>query len=663
MPVELSCPGCKLRFRFSRKELKPEVTCPGCGKTIRVNIGPVEAVPSPSPPRPPSPPSLPLRAIPIAEVRRSSGGMRANVPWIIAGVSVCLATGIGAMAWLKPPTEKQADGSVPAVDQGAALPPTATVGTSNSSSAATAPKRVLTKIAGPSPAVNSASPISTATPIPMTAEEVYAKCSASVVTVRCKNRQGKVIGLGSGFIVDPKSSGFDDERLAILEGYRLFRDGMQMGVVVTNFHVIDAAVEAEVEFSNGKVLEVDSIECEDPKKDLAALILMRDRSEAFPAIPISTEAPSVGATVFAIGSPQGLKATLSAGNVSARREMDGCAVVQTTAPISPGSSGGPLLDSYGRVVGVVRFLVGGQNLNFAIAASEIKPFLSTKHEPRRVFRGRDASREWGSDFNGALLAYLATLKGAKPSGDFESAYRDLKRLWDETDSTTSTPQQRLARLRGLRSRLAGHFEPWICYLEGFLNYKIVWSEFERRLKRMPPSAEYAEAVRCYETGLRSKPDADYLRFKLCELYSLPLSEDGPKLMAEASELVRRRPYDAEAHRLLGLGYELVSQHSRSVEEYLAATKLDPASHQLWDRLGSAQVRVRDTEGAIASFERYRDCGGDAWMANYNFGWAHEKAEQYEKAISFYTTARDGGPEPFKDACNEGIVRCRAALMR
>jgi S1-C subfamily serine protease len=80
---------------------------------------------------------------------------------------------------------------------------------------------------------------------------------------------------------------------------------------------------------------------------------------------------SIGARVYTIGNPSGLTQTLGEGLISGLRQQDGVHLVQTTAQISPGSSGGALIDSTGALVGITTFLLrGGQNLNFAIAAEE-----------------------------------------------------------------------------------------------------------------------------------------------------------------------------------------------------------------------------------------------------------------------------------------------------
>jgi len=84
-------------------------------------------------------------------------------------------------------------------------------------------------------------------------------------------------------------------------------------------------------------------------------------------VQIRPELPKVGERVFTLGSPLQLEGTLSEGVVSGLRTEDGTALVQTTAAISPGSSGGGLFDSGAKLIGITTFtLRNGQALNFAI---------------------------------------------------------------------------------------------------------------------------------------------------------------------------------------------------------------------------------------------------------------------------------------------------------
>jgi hypothetical protein len=85
----------------------------------------------------------------------------------------------------------------------------------------------------------------------------------------------------------------------------------------------------------------------------------------------------VGERVFAVGNPQGLEGTFSEGIVSSIRKVGMHKLLQITAPISPGSSGGPVLNVKGEVIGVsVATYRGGQNLNFAIPVNYLKALLS-----------------------------------------------------------------------------------------------------------------------------------------------------------------------------------------------------------------------------------------------------------------------------------------------
>ena len=97
---------------------------------------------------------------------------------------------------------------------------------------------------------------------------------------------------------------------------------------------------------------------------------------------LSTGKPAVGTRVYAIGNPLGLDGTLSDGVVSGWPELDGILYIQTTAAISPGSSGGPLLSADGTVIGITAAsLRGGQNLNLAVPASAIGSLLNEKQQP------------------------------------------------------------------------------------------------------------------------------------------------------------------------------------------------------------------------------------------------------------------------------------------
>jgi putative serine protease PepD len=121
--------------------------------------------------------------------------------------------------------------------------------------------------------------------------------------------------------------------------------------LVTNFHVVaDAWVAGHetVTVRRGDVTSTGTIVRVDPGDDLA-IVHVRER-----LVPLASAAqrPKIGATVMVVGSPLGLGGTVTLGIVSGFRSLEGSDYVQFSAPISPGNSGGPVVDSHGRVVAV-----------------------------------------------------------------------------------------------------------------------------------------------------------------------------------------------------------------------------------------------------------------------------------------------------------------------
>lgn len=179
----------------------------------------------------------------------------------------------------------------------------------------------------------------------LTAEEIYELCGKSTVEITAVTDDGESIG--SGFYVDKDR-------------------------IVTNYHVIEGADKIIVKSYDEKTVEIKTILGFDKGLDLA--ILATDMENA--PLVISQDKAVVGQDVYAIGSPFGLTATMTKGMVtSASRKLLGNNVdyIQTDAPVSKGNSGGPLINKYGEVIGIINmYLADGQNLNFAINIRELQ---------------------------------------------------------------------------------------------------------------------------------------------------------------------------------------------------------------------------------------------------------------------------------------------------
>ncbi len=145
------------------------------------------------------------------------------------------------------------------------------------------------------------------------------------------------------------------------------------GHVVTNYHVVEGKEKVIVKLASGATVEVQKVYCASSARDLA--ILDTPITVGTPAS-LATRRPAQGESIIVYGNPLGLEHSVTSGIVSAIRTENGSECLQIDAPTSPGSSGSPVFDVHGEVVGVVSgSFVGGQNVNLAIAANHVKQLL------------------------------------------------------------------------------------------------------------------------------------------------------------------------------------------------------------------------------------------------------------------------------------------------
>ena len=131
------------------------------------------------------------------------------------------------------------------------------------------------------------------------------------------------------------------------------------GAIITNYHVISNASDIKVK-AGDKVLKVEGIIHADKENDL---VILKVKGDKLPVVKLGDiSKASVGEKVYVISSPEGLENTVSDGILSGIREISQeRKVLQITAPISPGSSGGPVFNKSGEVIGVATFLIEAQN--------------------------------------------------------------------------------------------------------------------------------------------------------------------------------------------------------------------------------------------------------------------------------------------------------------
>jgi hypothetical protein len=198
----------------------------------------------------------------------------------------------------------------------------------------------------------------------------------AVVTVIVYDHRGKELGFGSGFFVS------------------------SAGELLTNHHVIEGASSARIRTSDGRTFPLQVILADDKDSDLARLVAFTNAPVPF--LRLAQQHPQVGDRIVVIGSPMGLDETVTDGIVSAvPEEREGQsdlepATLQVTAAISEGSSGGPVVNARGEVIGVATaFMREGENLGFAVPLERIvtleqgspRTFAQWRHPRRRPSAG------------------------------------------------------------------------------------------------------------------------------------------------------------------------------------------------------------------------------------------------------------------------------------
>ena len=180
--------------------------------------------------------------------------------------------------------------------------------------------------------------------------------------------------------------------------------------VITNAHVIAGARKIIIKFFDGEQQTFFGYSTADQKRDLVSIKIKRNPDYKSVLIKYSNEV-TIGEQVIAIGNPHGLSNSVSEGIISGKREFEkGVQILQTTAPVSPGSSGGGLFDMNGKLIGITSFLFrGGQNLNFAYPTEYITPLIS--HYDYHSFRALSSKFEIQS--SGDEFSVYVTKTGKK----------------------------------------------------------------------------------------------------------------------------------------------------------------------------------------------------------------------------------------------------------
>jgi Flp pilus assembly protein TadD len=395
------------------------------------------------------------------------------------------------------------------------------------------------------------------------------KAQSSIVVIQTYTEQGNRLGQGTGFFI------------------------AKNGDLITNYHVLHKAGRSKVKLLSGEEYEVKKVVAEDPEGDLIRVSVDIPEEKVDP-LPVSPTPPRVGEKVVVIGSPLGLDQTVSDGIVSALREVAGFGkIMQITAPISPGSSGSPVLNMKGEVVGVVTFLLAvGQNLNFAIPGDRIAQMSlgAGKTLPEReTIRKSEAFTEatqayanglrylWAGKCDLALPYFVeAAQKNPNHPGAFFQIGYCLARMGKNREALG--PYRKAQELRPKDPAVYSN----LCAVLGQLG-------------------RYGEAGESCRQALQIAPDLAEAHNNLAWIYH----RQGryPEAVESSKQAIRLQPDFAEAHYNLGNGYAGLKRYDQAAEAYKQAIRLEYDYAEAHLNLGAAYNRMGRYEEAIDSYKR------------------------------------------------------------
>lgn len=320
----------------------------------------------------------------------------------------------------------------------------------------------------------------------------------AVFKVLTYDRNNKLLATGSGFFISSNGTG------------------------ISNVHVFKDAYSAKIKLISGREINVQQVIDFDESFDL---IKFKVEGTDFPFLTAYNGKVEKGENVFTIGSPLGLESTVSTGIVSNVREFEGYGrVIQITAPISHGSSGGTVFNENGYLIGVTTFgITEGQSLNFAVDIKKIQQLKRTLNASiytyattfnADLFMLKGLSAMANNEYQKAV-DYFTKYINQKPKNDIGylrrgNAYKELRdaknAMADYNKCIELNPQNEIAYsnrglLKGILGDLSGGFQDCITSLKinetAVAYYNLGWIAFE--------GEDYAQAERAFSEALKLNP--------------------------------------------------------------------------------------------------------------------------------------------------------------
>ena len=429
----------------------------------------------------------------------------------------------------------------------------------------------------------------------------------AVVTVIAYDINQEVTNIGTGFFID------------------------KYGHLITNYHVLAGRYKAEVRTADGDTYPIKFVVADNKATDLVKVLVDIPRKK-IKWVKTANRLPSIAEQIIVVGSPMGLEQTVSEGIVSSIRNIPSVGdFFQMSAPISPGSSGSPVMNLRGKVVGVATFqMIRGQNLNFAVSVISVKKLKPVK-------AGMSVSL-W--TFNNSLHQPGIAEKLCRQGYNLSINGQDQKALEFFQEAIEKDPQNTMA-WNGL-----GY-----CQV-GLNNPAAAIEAYQQAIKTNPDDeslyfilgnyyvklGQPQEAIKAYRQAIRLKPDFAEAHFKLGILYTrLGRLDEGKKAF---ETVIRLNPDAVPAHFNIGIAYAQLGRYQDALNANQEALRIDSEFAPAHNNIGMVHRLLGNANLEIDAYKKAIRIDPDFASAHYNLGMALLQTGDKAAALDQYKILKD-----------------------
>jgi len=406
----------------------------------------------------------------------------------------------------------------------------------------------------------------------------------AVVKITTYDAEKKPMGIGSGFFVD------------------------KGGVLITNYHVLNGAYAADVKTYDGREYQIQRVLAYNKTADLIK-VKVKIPEKSVHRVEVTPDVPEIAERILVVGSPLGLDQTVSEGIVSAVREFPNVGkIFQMSAPASRGSSGSPVINMDGKVIGVVSFILEpGQNLNFAVAGQSV---LDLKDEKTVM-----TLPEWTYSVSTQKPGLAAEL--CKKGFEFSIRGKYKKALEYYKEAAQKSPD---------------HAESWYglgsCYV-GLKQPPEAIKAFKKAIRTSPDKTRahyylgkyyqslgrYKEAIESFQTALKINRDYGPAYIGLAEIYSGQKRINDEKEAIE--QLVRIHPDYAASHYNIGITYGKLERYGDAIHAFKRALEIDPEIPGAYYHIGIMYGNLGNLKEEVAAYKQAIRMAPDFVPAHFN----------------------------------------------